>query len=553
MTKKGKFIIIETIEKVYEESNDSKLEETFFTKIDPELTYLAKQFKTNKIQAFFISLIFAFESQEESPTYKELADHFCCSTVKIFKFQEEILNLIRSGILLRPFWNAVVKGRICKHLYRVNSKISRAIIQNKPIPQIKENEISNIYDVLSSFSQALYNRDDDNITTEEFFETVEEIREANKHFPLLKKINSLKLDVENFYIYVHLIWNTMRGTKSFEIRRVIDIIYDKTVKVVEILQKISSGENVLIEQNLIEIVKARFVQDTQVALTDFSLNLLKECGINITINKKNEKNIIFSDKIPSRKLIFSNTEMEQLYLLKNLLKERKFKSTQKRLTEKNLPKGIVVLLYGAPGTGKTEIVKQIARETKREIIHVDLSQSKSMWFGESEKIVKQIFTDYNFYSKDCSKVPILFFNEADAIISKRIDINISSTGQTQNAIQNILLEELENFEGILIATTNLSNNLDSAFERRFLFKIKFQKPNIDVRSKIWKLKLPFLTQQNCDLLAEKFDFSSGQIDNIFRKNEIHEIIYNEKVSFSKLMGFCTDETLSNTATKVGFV
>ena len=82
--------------------------------------------------------------------------------------------------------------------------------------------------------------------------------------------------------------------------------------------------------------------------------------------------------------------MNQLETLQNLLQEAKYHETQTRLTNKGLPQGIAVLLHGAPGTGKTEIVKQLAKATDREIMKVEISQSKSMWFGESEKIIKRI-------------------------------------------------------------------------------------------------------------------------------------------------------------------
>jgi SpoVK/Ycf46/Vps4 family AAA+-type ATPase len=270
------------------------------------------------------------------------------------------------------------------------------------------------------------------------------------------------------------------------------------------------------------------------------------------MNKKKKENVISPKDIPYRELIFSKSEMEQLFLLKDLLNDEKFKETQKRLSDKNLPQGVTALLHGAPGTGKTEIIKQLAKETDRELMKVEISQSKSMWFGESEKIIKRIFTDYKAFAKECERTPILLFNEADAIISRRREVGNSSVAQTENAIQNIILEELENFEGILIATTNLANNLDSAFERRFLFKVQFQKPDISIRARIWKSKLPSLGLQDCNLLAEKFDFSGGQIDNVLRKNEIHEIIHGEKVTLTKLMAFCSEETLVSNRVKIGF-
>jgi SpoVK/Ycf46/Vps4 family AAA+-type ATPase len=197
-------------------------------------------------------------------------------------------------------------------------------------------------------------------------------------------------------------------------------------------------------------------------------------------------------------------------------------------------------------------VKQIAKETNRKIMKVDISQSKSKWFGESEKVIKKLFTDYKAFMEDSDETPILFLNEADAIISKRTATGDSNTRQTENAIQNILLEEIENFEGILMATTNLANNLDSAFERRFLFKIRFNPPSAAERAEIWKLKLPSLSTEDCNFLAEKFIFSGGQIDNIIRKSEINEIIHGEEVSLENLLVFCSEENLTEKHVEIGF-
>ena len=146
------------------------------------------------------------------------------------------------------------------------------------------------------------------------------------------------------------------------------------------------------------------------------------------------------------------------------------------------------------------------------------------------------------------------FNEADAIISKRSQNSSSSVAQTENAIQNIILEELENFEGIFFATTNLVGNLDAAFERRFLFKVEFHKPNNQIKSKIWKSKLNKLTDSESSILAEKFNFSGGQIDNIFRKSEMHEIVNGTTVMFHDIIEFCKAEELSKSnSSKIGFL
>ncbi len=253
----------------------------------------------------------------------------------------------------------------------------------------------------------------------------------------------------------------------------------------------------MIKEGWLEIEETVLFNDATMKPTTKALDLLTECDIklyNKNLDKKKKENIILPDGVPFRKLIYSDDEAHQLNLLKTLLLEENFKNTQERLAEKALPNGVTALLYGVPGTGKTESVLQIAKATNREIMKVDISTSRSAWFGESEKTIKQIFKDYKSYAKDLTTTPILFFNEADAIIIKRKEANFSNVSDTENRIQNILLEEIENFDGILIATTNLVNNMDTAFERRFLFKIEFKKPNLAAKAKIsnyWLLSLIF--------------------------------------------------------------
>jgi len=242
-----------------------------------------------------------------------------------------------------------------------------------------------------------------------------------------------------------------------------------------------------------------------------------------------------------------------LGFLSKLLSDDHFNGIRERLESKKMQKGITVLLYGPPGTGKTESVYQYARKTGRDIIQVDISSTKSKWFGDSEKRIKALFTQYKVYCEECERIPILLFNEADAIISKRADANASNVSKTENAIQNIIMEEMENFEGIFFATTNLANNMDSAFERRFLFKVKFSNPDSSVKAQIWQSKLPWLSFEDCEMLAKNYNFSGGQIDNIVRKSELYEVIHDKTVDITMITDFCENELLSkNNHKKIGF-
>ena len=218
-----------------------------------------------------------------------------------------------------------------------------------------------------------------------------------------------------------------------------------------------------------------------------------------------------------------------------------------------MPSGVTAIFYGLPGTGKTESVMQIAKATGRKVMHVDISATKTCWYGESEKLVKRIFTDYAEKCKNEKLKPILLFNEADAVFGKRHKEVSHSSEQTDNTIQNILLEEMEKLDGIMIATTNLAGNLDEAFERRFLFKVKFEKPTIEAKRSIWKDKMPSLSDEACEKLALQFDFSGGEIDNIVRKFTMQEVLKDVTADYDSVVKLCNSEKLcGKERKKVGF-
>jgi SpoVK/Ycf46/Vps4 family AAA+-type ATPase len=210
--------------------------------------------------------------------------------------------------------------------------------------------------------------------------------------------------------------------------------------------------------------------------------------------------------------------------------------------------GFACLFSGPPGTGKTETAYQIARETGRDLLMVNIAETKSMWFGESEKRIKALFDRYRVAAAGGGLAPILLFNEADAVISKRKELGVSSRAvdQTENAIQNIILQEIENLNGILIATSNLTRNMDRAFERRFLYKIEFAKPNIASRMAIWRSLIPVMSEEDARVLSTRFDFSGGQVENIARKRTVSYVISGAEPSLDMLIDFCEHESLTGT-------
>ena len=255
--------------------------------------------------------------------------------------------------------------------------------------------------------------------------------------------------------------------------------------------------------------------------------------------------LIPSNDIKPRDLFYNPGEAEQVNRLASLLADATYRSTCERLKESGLRTGFSCIFYGSPGTGKTETVYQLARQTGRALVPINVSEIKSCWVGESEKLIKNVFDKYRKLVQESDIAPILLFNEADAIFGIRREAATDAVDKMENAIQNIILQEMEELDGILIATTNLTQNLDKAFERRFLYKIKFNKPLPDVKSKIWKSFLPGLSDEQAAELASGFDFSGGQIENVSRKKVIQTIIEGHEPSFDEVKGYCGEELIDN--------
>ncbi len=254
------------------------------------------------------------------------------------------------------------------------------------------------------------------------------------------------------------------------------------------------------------------------------------------------RDLIRSSDIVKKELFFNAGTKAQMDRLASLLEPDSFKGVQDRLTEVGMRRGFAVLFYGAPGCGKTAGVYELARKTGRDVFAVDMSALKSKWVGDSEKIVKGVFNTYKKMCEASKDAPILLFNEADALFSRRLENPRDSVDQMNNAIQNICLEAMENLGGILIATTNLEGNfLDGAFARRFIYKVKFDMPDPDTRSKIWESMLKGISPADARTLAQKYPFSGGNIENVARKAAVEYVLSGKKADLQTLMQFCQEE------------
>ena len=193
-----------------------------------------------------------------------------------------------------------------------------------------------------------------------------------------------------------------------------------------------------------------------------------------------------------------------------------------------------IIFYGAAGTGKTMTAYSLAKSLKRQVLAFDCSKILSMYVGESEKNVRKIFDTFYELSEKTKTEPILLLNEADQFLGARSSGTITGADQMHNQMQNIFLEQIENFKGILIATTNLLENIDKAFSRRFNYKIEFKKPNFEQRKELWQKMLPkeapYSDDFDIDKLAE-YALTGGQMHLII-KNTAYKVAVKEEPIFT---------------------
>jgi len=259
-------------------------------------------------------------------------------------------------------------------------------------------------------------------------------------------------------------------------------------------------------------------------------------------NKKIKLNVLIKEQ-DIFELIEPKTTLDDVVLhpktekiLRNFLKrtDRKVLSRLKDWGVIERKKGLEtrIMFYGYPGTGKTITALSLAKSLKKSILNFDCSKILSQYVGESERNVRKIFDTYYELSEKTKSNPVLLLNEADQFLSSRSSGPNSSVDKMHNQMQNIFLEQIENFKGILIATTNLLENIDTAFSRRFDYKIEFKKPDFKQRLILFSKNLPkhaiYEENFNIDELA-KFPLTGGQIKTVIKNTALSVAVMDDPV------------------------
>lgn len=544
-SKKTPKTLLDAFEKIVELSRDSELSADFFKAARPEIKFISKKLSLSDMQAVLLS-VFIDKSEDSRIRASEIASFLGIGTIRMLKQIDEIEGLVEKGY---------IKGssRRDDRTYRVPSQVIKAMRQNEPVIYTVE-PVRNTQDFFDRFNSLAKDKHRDEIEYEVLEEKTLDMLKDISDTVFARSIDRLGIRTPEILLFIFMAHLYVQNNDDNIRFSDIEDLYDDEEIPTSIKRELRSHEHVLFELGLIENVNEDGIaRPDAFKLTDKAKQeIIGELAIHNV--GKSENNLLRHESLVEKKLIYNPAEGKQVKQLSSILCDKRFREVQARLKESGMREGFCCLFYGSPGTGKTETVYQLARQTGRNIMQVDVDKIKSCWVGESEKNIKALFDRYRNICKNAEKAPILLFNEADAVLGTRMEGASRAVDKMENSIQNIILQEMEKLEGIMIATTNLTTNLDKAFERRFLYKIKFERPSLEARTEIWLAMMKGLKKREAKMIASKFDLSGGEIENVARRQTVQHILDGkDKIDMSALEESCRLERLSDSKyTRIGF-
>jgi AAA+ superfamily predicted ATPase len=551
--------LLQCVEQIALDIKSSGLTKETILKNHQDLQKLSDFMEISETQAILFCVIFSINFGSCTVDLEDMADYIGCSPVSVVSYLPDLDCLVEKKFLRRQTENSRRRRNSGGNLNNLKFYVNREAFDSlrkgeKFIP--KTAETPDVYALMTYFEGVFRAFHEGEYTVDELHHEVLSTLNRNTSIAFVKELQNFPMEVEDLTFFMLVCSEFIDEEESVPLVNAIKYLYPNISERMSVRKEFLKGTHALLQNGLTMLEEGPFKSDSQLMLSDLGMELLLQDDKDVFVTKKNKKktgDFIMASSIQMKELYFSEKESKKIDFLTDTLKPENHANLVSRLKDAGMRTGVTVLLYGSPGTGKTESAYQIARKTGRDIRMISISETKSMWFGESEKLIKKVFDEYRKRVEKCEVAPILLFNEADGIFSTRKKIGSSSVDQTENAIQNIILQEMEDMNGILIATTNLTQNLDQAFERRFLYKICFEKPDPTSRVKIWLDKVKSLPMDQAERLSGRFELSGGQIENIARKCILNQALYGVYPSLDEVESYCEEEQMSrNSIKRIGF-
>ena len=537
--------LLEAIERVVELSKDSKMSNDFLQNASLEIGLIADSYGITEQQAVLFCI--CMEHGPRRVDYNDFAQHLDLSNIRVLSYASDVDALIRRRLIR-------YRNVHDEDSFDVNQSVIKALKRNEAY-QLPTRTGLDCNDLFEQLNMLFDDLDSDTITSEDLLAELDELFANNPQIGVVQQLNEQRISDDNLLLlllFCHLLIN--KDDNDIRFGQMECVFSDKS-DFTRAKGELRRAEHRLMRHNLIEHRSVDGIADTKsYCLTAHAKRTLL-AEMKLCSAEEKIADVLCHKTLTEKPLFYVEAIERQVSELSTFFLPERYNEIRERMQQRGFRHGFSCLFYGGPGTGKTETVYQLARQTGRDILVVDVPQIKSKWVGDSEKNIKALFDRYRELVNRSEVAPILLFNEADAIIGIRKNGATNAVDKMENTIQNIILQEMESLDGILIATTNLADNLDTAFERRFLYKIRFEKPDASVRSLIWKQMIPELSTTDATTLATAFDFSGGQIENIARKHAIHAVLHGEPESLLRtLQDYCATEKLDSKSVvkRIGF-
>ena len=516
------------------------------------IAYLQERLKLSRIQVLILTsvLYHSVKHSGRNCDMDDLADLLHVHPLRVLQLNNEFNTLDERGYIVNAKrhdgWSLSMVG-----------EAQDALTNDMPFNPLFF-KLTNNYDFLSKANRFIKDGrryDEDGAIVK----NINRLMAQNQQLSVVQNLQNIKGEAEMWFMLQMMTTLAIEVDSYVSSSDLSQMLPDRTVRV--ILKQIKDATHPFVQDGYIELRnQAGQVQQGEWVLSHegWLAMLGSQEEVDSIVPKEDEDeniNMLTSYKqLAQRPLYFSGKTEEQVQTLTKLLNEEQLAKVRQALKAHKMPLGFCCLFYGTPGTGKTELVQQLAIATQRDLFQVNIATLRDKYVGESEKQLKRIFDKYRSLVKTQERAPILFFNEADAIFGNRMENTQRSVDKMENALQNIILQEMEVLEGIMICTTNLTSCLDKAFDRRFIYKVEFEKPTNQARKLIWQSMLSSLNDEQATELANRFDFSGGQIQNISRKQVINAIFSGkEELDYDQIKLDCQSESISrNSRGKVGF-
>jgi len=514
--------IIKVLNKLNDNSKDLLSNEILLNNFCNEIDLVTSFFKLNLKEAILISVL--------SINYLNGEKINLVKAMRLLGFNS--IEILKNGAYIKCYktkgWIKFRRKMFSSNIieYDFTKNFIDAILNNNE-KLLERKKPTSLSEAIIEIRKLILNNSTDYDLDEFIDVTLIEINEYTNYGLIDKILNNNEIDEFEKLIIFWILFDFLEGKKSFDFDMVLNKIIQDPYYILNYKTKIKNCKSNLFKLEYFTFDYSDFGNLENIVLGKKLENLVNiEKIIPNYSGPKNIRNckLIKYNKIDYKKLFFNEENLNNIEIINHVLDQKNYTKIIKQLTSNLVSSNLSIILYGLPGTGKTEYIKQLAKLTKRDIYQVDISNIKDLWVGNSEKNLKLIFNEYNQVLKTNKKTPILLFNEADAILGKRINVS-SSVDQVFNSLQNILLQELEDFIGIFVATTNNITNIDNAFDRRFVFKIQLQLPNESTRYLILKEKFPEINDDVILKIARLYKLSGGQITNIKKRILLDTLVH----------------------------